>query len=147
MTDLTEAFKILRQYEGLKLTSYQDSVGVWTIGYGSTMVNGAHVTPGMRCTMAEAESWLEADVNVRAAKLAEWIHVPVTGHMLSAIISLAYNIGMGAIYHSRMLADLNAGRDKQVVANDFMSWIHAGGHVVQGLINRRRQEVAIFLKA
>lgn len=139
--DLTQAYKIIRQFEGCRLHAYQDSVGVWTIGFGTTL--GVH--PGQTITPAQAESLLEIDVQHRAAQLAGWIHVPVTDNMMSAMISLAYNIGMGGIYHSRMLADLNGGAPKKQVAQDFMSWIHAGGHVVQGLVNRRKEEMAIFL--
>lgn len=141
MRDLGKALGMLRQYEGLRLRAYQDSIGVWTIGYGTTL--GVH--PGMVITKEQAESLLEIDVKHRAELLGSWIHVPVTDNQMSAMISLAYNIGMKAIHHSRLLTHVNAGLSKKECAKDFMSWVHAGGQILPGLITRRKAEAVIFI--
>ncbi len=141
MRDLSSCYRLIRLFEGCKLHAYKDSVGVDTIGYGTTV--GVH--PGMAITQQQAEHLLEMDVAHRAAQLATWIHVPVSDNQMSAIISLAYNIGMHAIYHSRLLTDINAGQPKAVCAKDFLSWTHAGGRVLPGLTNRRKAEAAIFV--
>lgn len=141
MRDLGKAFGMIRQYEGFRARAYQDSVGVWTIGYGTT----AGVHSGMVITQAQAETLMEMDVKHRAEMLASWIQVPVTDNQMSAMISLAYNIGMLGIHHSRLLADINAGLSKQQCAKDFASWVHAGGHTLPGLVARRKAEAAIFV--
>lgn len=141
MRDLTQAFKMIRAFEGLRLHAYQDSGGVWTIGYGTTL--GVH--PGMVISATQAESLMEIDVRHRADQLAKWIHVIVSDNQMSALVSLAYNIGMGAIFHSKLLADINAGLPKKKCAEDFGSWIHAGGQVLPGLVRRRKEEAAIFV--
>jgi lysozyme len=142
--DLSQAYGLIRKWEGCRLTAYPDPAtggAPWTIGYGSTV--GVH--PGMHITLAQAESLMEMDVQHRSAQLSQWIHVPVSDNELCAIISLAYNVGLGAVYHSQLLADLNAGKPPKAVSQDFMHFIHAAGHVMQGLVNRRKDEISIFL--
>ncbi len=141
MRDLTKCYKLLREFEGCVLHAYQDSVGVWTIGYGTTL--GVHA--GMTITLAQAEHLLEIDVQHRAAQLAIWVKSSITDNQMCALISLAYNIGMKAIFHSKLLADINSGMPKEVCAHDFMSWTHAGGHILPGLVNRRKAESEIFV--
>lgn len=141
MRDFTECYKMIREFEGCKLHAYQDSVGVWTVGFGTTL--GVH--PGMVITLAQAENLMEIDVQHRASQLAAWIHVPVTDRQMDALVSLAYNIGLMGVYHSRLLADINVGLAKQECAKDFMSWVHAGGRVLSGLVTRRKREAEIFV--
>lgn len=139
--DLTKAFELIRKFEGLRLHAYQDSVGVWTIGYGTT--DGVH--SGMIITAALAESLMEADVKQRAAMIESWLEVNVTGNEMSAMISLAYNIGMKAFHHSEVLTFLNDGQTKEACAKQFMNWVHAGGKILPGLVTRRAAEKAVFL--
>ena len=51
--------RLVKDFEGLRLNAYQDSVGVWTIGYGHT---GSDVKPGMTITQAKADQLLQADL-------------------------------------------------------------------------------------
>jgi GH24 family phage-related lysozyme (muramidase) len=139
--NLSKAYGLIRLFEGLRLKAYQDVVGVWTIGYGTT----AGVHPGMVITRDQAEAMMQQDVQARAKMILNWISVDVTDNELSAMISLAYNIGLVGFHHSHLLADLNAGKDKRIVAADFMAWVHAGGHVVPGLVTRRKEETQVFL--
>ena len=37
---MTTAIDLIKQFEGVRPAAYQDSVGVWTIGYGTTRING-----------------------------------------------------------------------------------------------------------
>ena len=50
-------FTLIKKFEGCKLTAYQDSIGVWTIGYGHT----AGVTKGQVITQAQADTYLKSD--------------------------------------------------------------------------------------
>jgi lysozyme len=143
--DLSKAFALIRKFEGLVLHAYQDSVGIWTIGYGTTHIDGRPVTAGMTCTREQAESWMEGEATECANKIRAWLKHPVTDNEVSAMISLSYNIGQSALYHSSLLASINAGQPKQVSASHFMSWVHAGGHILPGLVTRRREEEAVFL--
>ncbi len=141
MRDLTLCYALIRRFEGCRLKAYQDQVGVWTIGYGTT--EGVH--SGMVIDQQTAESLMEKDVQYRAQLLTEWITVPVSDNEMDAMISLAYNIGLHAFHRSHLLFNLNSGHPKLQVADNFLSWIYAGGRVNQGLVNRRGVERSTFL--
>lgn len=136
---------LIKGFEGLRLTAYQDSVGVWTIGYGTTAAAGVGIKPvaGMKITEAQAEAYLRAAVDKFAAQIKPLIHVPVTDNQFGACVSLAYNIGPGAFATSSVLRKLNDG-DYPGAASAFALWNKAGGHVLQGLVNRRAAEAALF---
>ncbi len=148
MRDLTKAFSMIRQFEGCVLKAYPDPISgnqPWTIGYGTTVVNGKSVMSGMVCLQAQAEAWMEADAAIRAAKIDSWLTKPVNDNQMCAMVSLAYNIGLGGLYHSQLLSNLNAGMGIKLCAEDFMHFIHAGGRIVTALIGRRKAEMALFL--
>lgn len=133
--------ELVKKWEGLKLDAYQDVAGVWTIGYGST---GPHVKPGMRIGPKRAEELLEEDLSRFVKAVDEKVTVPIDGHQRAALISLAFNIGVGAFSKSTLLRKLNAG-DYLGAANEFPKWRKAGGQVIRGLVRRREDERALFM--
>ena len=132
---------------GLYLKAYQDSGGVWTIGWGSTydFDKQRKVLPGDTITQAQAQKWLEMETSQNATDIKKLVTVPLNNNQLNALISLVYNIGIGAFKRSTMLKLLNAGANKQTVANEFDKWVYDNGVKVQGLINRRIAEKNLFL--
>ena len=62
-TPSTAAIDLIKKFEGLRLTSYQDSVGIWTIGYGTTRINNSQVQEGQTITKEEATNFLLNDLN------------------------------------------------------------------------------------
>ncbi len=136
-----EAETIIRVFEGLRLKAYQDSVGVWTIGYGHT---GKDVTPGMQISIERAEQLLKADLAVIEEELQELVKVPLNPNQLAALESFIYNLGIGAFSKSTLFALLNQG-DYGGCAGQFHKWIYAGKNILQGLVNRRAAEVKLFL--
>ncbi len=137
---------LIKQYEGCKLTAYQDIVGVWTIGYGTTAMADVGIVPakGMTITQDRAEDLLRQGVEKFADTVDAMITTKVNQNERGAIICLAYNIGCGALSKSTVLRELNAG-NKDRAAAAFKMWNKAGGEVVQGLVNRRNAEVTLFL--
>jgi GH24 family phage-related lysozyme (muramidase) len=137
---------LIKQWEGCKLTAYQDGGGVWTIGYGTTAAAGLGIKPtkGMTITQERAEELLRQGVDKFAAKVDELITAKVNQNQRGAIVSLAYNIGCGALSMSTVLRELNAdNKDKAAAA--FRMWNIDNGKVEKGLVNRRNAEVALFL--
>jgi GH24 family phage-related lysozyme (muramidase) len=132
--------QILKSFEGLSLTAYQDSVGVWTIGYGTT----SGVTPGMVITEAEAEALLRRDLNRFERAVADLVTVPLNSDQFSALVSFTYNVGEGALADSTLLSLLNQ-KDYQGAADQFLRWNVAGAQVLPGLTRRRQAERALFL--
>lgn len=140
---LKVALDLIRRWEGCKLTAYQCSAGVWTIGWGST---GPGITRGVVWTQAQADSRLASDVRKFADGVFGAVTASANENQLGAMISLAYNIGLGAFRSSTMLRLFNAG-DISGARAQFQRWNKAGGKVVNGLTNRRNDEAAVFARA
>jgi lysozyme len=142
------ALNLIKKFEGLELTSYPDTGGIWTIGYGNTKNKdtGQAIKPGDKIDLATAERWLKMDVAEREKKIKGLIKVSVTANQMAAMTSLAYNIGTGAFASSTLLGLLNEGVDKKLVADQFLRWNKVQGKEVKGLTNRRKIERKLFLK-
>lgn len=131
---------LIKSFESCRLTAYQDSVGVWTIGYGHT----AGVYAGMTITQAQADAFLRQDLKTAENAVNNKVTISITQNMFDALVSLTFNIGTGAFGTSTLLKKLNQG-DINGAADQFDVWIHAGGQVVEGLVRRRAAEKALFL--
>lgn len=148
MTDAREdavsiALDLIKKWEGCKLKAYRCSAGVWTIGWGST---GPGVREGVTWTQEQADSRLAADVRKFAAGVFSAVAANANANQLGAMISLAYNIGLGAFRSSTLLRLFNAG-DTSGAHAQFRRWNKAGGKVVNGLTNRRNDEASVFARA
>jgi lysozyme len=131
---------LTEQFEGCKLTAYQDVKGVWTIGIGHT---GPEVVPGLTITQAQAQTLLVNDLSGAAACVNNAVSVPLSQQQFDALVDFVYNVGPGAFETSTLLKNLNAG-DFAGAAAQFDVWDHAGTVVVPGLLRRRQAETALF---
>lgn len=132
---------LIKSFEGLKLKAYQDVVGVWTVGFGST---GPHVKPGMIITAKQAEDLLRDDVSRFEACVSKQVSVPLSQNQFDALVSFAFNLGCGNLASSTLLRKLNA-KDYAGASLEFTKWNRAGGSVLPGLTRRREAEKALFL--
>ena len=130
-----EGLDIVKHFEGCYLKAYQDSVGVWTIGYGH--IKG--VKEGDTCTQEQADSWLRQDVGTAEGCVMGCAHVELSQGEFDALVSFAFNLGCTALRNSTLLRKLNAS-DYEGAAEEFMKWNHAGGQVLAGLTARRQAE-------
>ena len=137
---------LIKRFEGLRLTAYKDSVGVWTIGYGTTSRAGigVEVTPGMEINEADAEAFLKMALEKFAAQIIPSFTRKPTENQFGAMLSLAYNIGPGAFKKSTCLKRFNAG-DIEGAAEALTWFKKAGGKVLRGLVRRRAAERELFL--
>jgi GH24 family phage-related lysozyme (muramidase) len=132
---------LIKSFEGLHLKSYLCPAKVWTIGWGST---GSDIGPNMTWTQEQAEARLRADLETFEKAIEAAISVPVTDNQFSAIVSLAYNVGINAVRKSTLLKLLNS-KDYQGAADQFLRWNKAGGKELAGLTRRRNAERSLFL--
>ena len=133
-------------FEGLRLKAYDDGVGVWTIGFGTTIYpNGIRVKKGDTCTEAQAKAYMAHDLKKFESAVNNAVTVPINQNQFDALVSLAYNIGPSAFSKSTLVRKLNAG-DIRGAAEQFDVWVNAGGKRMQGLVNRRAKEKEVFLK-
>lgn len=133
---------ILKECEGLYLNAYKCPAGVWTIGYGCT----EGVRPGMSITEPEAEALLRKEL----AKFEEGVervlgHIPLNENQFSALVSLTFNCGLGAVTEGTTIRRKLEARDYQGAADGFLLWNKGGGRVLPGLVKRREMERKLFL--
>ena len=137
---------IICDFEGKRLVAYDDGVGVWTIGFGTTIYpNGIKVKKGDTCTEAQAKSYMAHDLKKFEQAVNGAVNIPLNQNQFDALVSLAYNIGTGAFNKSTLVKKLNAG-DIRGAADQFDVWINAGGKRMQGLVKRRAKEKEVFLR-
>ena len=136
---------LIKQFEGCKLTAYQDSVGVWTIGYGWTQpVDGKPIRAGMTINQETAERLLKTGLVSYESAVSRLVKVGLTQGQFDALVSFTYNLGARSLSTSTLLRKLNAG-DYAGAADEFLRWNKAGGKVLNGLTRRREAERALFL--
>jgi lysozyme len=134
-------FALIRKFEGLRLKAYQDSVGVWTIGYGHT---GPDVTPDKKITVDEAEALLHDDVTHAADSVLKLTGGQVNQGQLDALTDFVFNIGAAKLKASSLLRYHKAGKYEWAGA-EFGKWCHAGGRILAGLVKRRACEAHMYL--
>jgi lysozyme len=144
MTPSKNVIDIIKQMEGFRNKSYQDVVGVWTVGYGSTRINGKPVSLGMTCTEEEAVQYILDELSPVAERITKMVTVPLTQNQFDSLCDFAYNLGSGALQGSTLMKRLNL-KDYEGAANEFAKWNKAGGKVLNGLVKRRELERKLFL--
>lgn len=139
------ALQFIKDHEGLRLKSYKDAVGVWTIGYGHTSDGYFNVEKGMEITNAKAVDLLKYDVQEAEAGIDNMLKEPLpNGNMYGAVVSLVFNVGLGNFRSSTLLKKLNR-KDYDGAAKEFSKWVKAGGKTLPGLVRRRAEEKALFM--
>jgi len=130
---------LVKASEGCRLTAYRDSVGVLTVGYGST----GGITEGQTITQQQAEDMLVDDLDAAADGVRSLVTVPLTQGQFDALCDFVFNLGEGRLRDSTLLRLLNEGRYSEAAAQ-FRFWVMAGGHPLPGLVTRRAAERAMF---
>lgn len=132
--------ELVKQFEGCKLTAYVCPAGVLTIGYGST---GPHVKAGMKIDGAQANTLLLKDLERFEAGVNRLSKKHTQGQF-DALVSFAFNLGLGNLDKSTLLKLHNDGKHKEA-ADQFKRWNKAGGKVLAGLTRRREAEASLYM--
>ena len=137
--------KLLHDFEGLRLTSYLCPAGVWTIGYGNTFYeDGTPVRSGQKITKERAEQLFLFVVNRFASDVANLLRRTLNENQFSAIVSFAYNVGIGNLRKSTLLRKVNANPRDASIRTEFLKWNKAGGRELAGLTRRRQAEAVLY---
>lgn len=139
-----KAFELIKKYEGLSLSPYQDAAGYWTVGYGHKIEADEELTGDL--TKDEADYLLQTDVERILNGLRRRLspHLGLTQNQCDALISLAFNIGVEELASSTLIAKFIKG-DLIGAAAEFGKWNHCKGMVLSGLTKRREAECALFI--
>lgn len=142
----SNGIKLIKDFEGCRLSAYRDEVGVWTIGYGITnadkSITGKTICSGLVITASTAEKWLRDSLNKKYIPLVmkyddryHW-----NQNEIDALTSFCFNIG------SIDQLTANGTRSREVIADKILEYNKAGGTVYNGLVRRRKAERELFLK-
>jgi lysozyme len=134
---------LIKNFEGCVLTAYPDpgtGGDPWTIGYGHT---GPDVHKGVTWTQAQADAALVNDLQRFEQGVNDMISRNLTPNQFAALVSFAYNVGLGALQGSTLLKDVNAG-DFTAAAGEFGKWVNGGSGPLPGLVRRRGAERQLF---
>jgi lysozyme len=136
-----ELVDFVKAWESCRLIPYLDVVNIWTCGYGHVL---KPADPHEEWTQQYADAKLEEDLDTTGGFLQGYMTRDASQQQFDALLSLAFNCGVGAIGKSALMAMFNRG-ENDACADRFRLWDHAGGHEVHGLERRREAERAIFL--
>lgn len=145
---------LFKEWEGLVTHEYLDSGGAPTIGIGHLLTRSERtsgkITIGgqaldYRNGLTEQQCWalLDLDLAGSEAVVNDAVKVSLNQNQFDALVSFVFNVGDGAFRSSTLLRLLNEGQPDQVPAQ-LQRWVMDNGHVVQGLVNRRNKEIALW---
>lgn len=140
---LDKAVQLIKEFEGFEYRAYQDPVGIWTIGYGSTTFQGQKVRKGLQITEQQATEQLYTDLQQALKTIQTYVKVPINNNQLCALIDFVYNCGSGNFMESTLLKKLNV-QDYKGASEQFLVWVKSKGKVLPGLIRRRQAEKDLF---
>lgn len=147
--NLNEAGKsLIKLFEGCKLNAYQCSAGHWTVGFGNIFYeDGTKVKPGDKITQERANELFEIIAKDFSDKVRPLIKKDITENNFSALVSFAYNVGVGNLKNSTLLKKVNTNPSDETIRAEFMKWVRAGGKELAGLKRRRKAEADLYFKS
>jgi lysozyme len=136
--------KLIESFESLRLKAYPDPGSKdgkpWTVGFGST---GPDIGPGTVWTKEQADARFAKDLARFEIGVSKSVSVDLKQHQFDALVSFAYNVGLGNFLSSTLLKMLNEGYTKNA-ALQFGRWNKNDGRVMAGLTRRREAERKLF---
>jgi len=135
-----KGIEFIKLSEGLLLKAYQDSGGVWTIGYGHTK----GVKKGDQITEFMATEYLKDDLRTSEQAVSMYVTSEINQNQFDALVSFTFNLGPGNLKSSTLLKRVNADPNDPDIERQFKRWIYCKGVVLKGLVKRREREAAIY---
>lgn len=134
---------LIKKFEGCGLKAYKCPAGLWTIGYGNTQwTDGKSVKEGQEISLYKAESLLTFYVE----KFASQIKVNVNQNQFDALVSFAYNTGIGAFNKSTLKKMVIDNPGNPLIKDEFLKWVAKGSSYEKGLTKRRIEESNLYFK-
>lgn len=136
---------MLVHHEGLRLKPYQCPAKLWTIGVGHLIGDGKTLPPEWNRTFTKDECYalLAKDVAKFERGVSKFVPVPLSQGEFDCLVSFSFNLGLGTLQRSTLRQALLRG-DKIAAMESLRKYNKAGGKVLKGLDNRRKDEEALF---
>ena len=136
-----KGLNLIKEFEGLRLVAYKCPAGVWTIGYGHTY----NVKEGDIITEAQATEFLMEDIsNAVDIVSGSTMDVELTQNQFDALVSFAFNVGVGAFKGSTLLKKINNSATLSEIETEFRRWNKSGGKILDILKIRREREIKLY---
>lgn len=141
MKTSTKGIDLIKHFEGLRLQAYLCPAGQWTIGYGTTKINGQGVPSDLIITESQAEYLLQQDLIEFEKLVLQNITIQLNQNQFDALVSHTYNTGGS----ENLFAYIN----QQFPTHIIREWIEnhhitGNGIVLKGLLRRRKMEADLF---
>lgn len=139
-------YRLICEFEGLRLKPYLCSARIPTIGFGNTYYpNGKKVTLLDEPITKEYAFEIFKDIADKFAKRVDaMVKKPLTQNQFNSLVSFAYNVGTGNFSTSTLLKKVNANPNDLSIRAEFMKWNKANKVVVNGLTTRRKKESDLY---
>ena len=145
---------MIASFEGCSLKAYKDVAGVTTIGYGTIMYrDGKRVQMGETITQEQANDLLHWQIYLKEVAVARLTrNVQLSQNRFDALVSFAYNLGIGALETSSLLKMIKVNQHNYDIRDEFLKWCKAkvvgqGTRVtVPGLLKRRQKEAELWFR-
>ena len=136
---------MLVHHEGLRLKPYQCPAKLWTIGVGHLIGDGKTLPPEWNRTFTKDECYalLAKDVAKFERGISKFVPVPLSQGEYDCLVSCSFNLGLGTLQRSTLRQALLRG-NKIAAMESLRKYNKAGGKVLKGLDNRRKDEEALF---
>ena len=140
-----ECLKMLAHHEGIRQKPYRCPAGLWTVGVGHLIGDGKSLPDSWNKTFSLEEVYdiLAKDVVRFERGVNKYITVPLRQNEFDALVSFSFNLGLGVLQRSTLRQAINRG-DKEAAMVSLLKYNKAGGKVLKGLDNRRKDEAALF---
>ena len=135
-----EGLDKLKEWEGCVLHPYKDAAGLLTIGVGHLIQPSE--TFGT-ITLDHALDILANDLIRFEEAVNKYVTVPLEQNQFDALVSFAFNVGVGAFKSSTLLKKLNVGFYESI-PDQMLRWTKAGGKKLDGLVTRRKNEIELW---
>lgn len=141
----TKGLDLIKSFEGLRLSPYYDTVGVATIGYGTTIYdNGSRVKiTDPSISEERATALLHFGLKSAISAVNNSVTTILTQNQFDALCCFVYNVGSGNFKSSTLLKVINGAVDGDVAAQ-LLRWNKAGGVESKGLTRRRQAEIDLY---
>jgi len=141
-----KCLKMLAHHEGVRQKPYKCPAGLWTVGVGHLIGDGKSLPDAWNRTFSLEEVYaiLAKDVTRFERGIEKYISIQLTQGEFDALVSFAFNLGLGTLQKSTLRQKLNRG-DKEGAIESLLKYNKAGGKILKGLDNRRKDEAALFL--
>jgi lysozyme len=138
--------KLIRHHEGVRNKPYQCPAKLWTVGVGHLIGDGKSLPASWNKTFTneEIDGILKSDLNRFELGVSKMLpNVQLKQHEFDALVSFCFNLGLGCFQRSTIRQALLRG-DKEQAMESLMKYCRAGGKILRGLENRRKDERRLF---